>query len=155
MVTYSLLRKRLHWQKVHHMVHEAVEIETQFVCEALPCALIGMNSSLMSQYIKFVADRLLVHIHQCSLFIIACVIAWAVLFFPFLLSGCIRVPEEVQCGKSFWLDGIYIFAVSTNEHAVSIFVVFPPSPYIIGCLIELLQANYPHLSLLFVLKNSL
>ncbi|KDO74832.1 hypothetical protein CISIN_1g0189482mg, partial [Citrus sinensis] len=57
---YSLLRKRLHWQKVHHMVHEAVEIETQFVCEALPCALIGMNSSLMSQYIKFVADRLLV-----------------------------------------------------------------------------------------------
>ncbi|ESR33037.1 hypothetical protein CICLE_v10005323mg [Citrus x clementina] len=57
---YSLLRKRLHWQKVHHMVHEAVDIETQFVCEALPCALIGMNSSLMSQYIKFVADRLLV-----------------------------------------------------------------------------------------------
>lgn len=103
MVANSLLWKRLHWQKVHHMVHEAVEIETQFVCEALPCALIGMNSSLMSQYIKFVADRLLVHIHQCSLFIIACVkgIARAGLFFPFLLSGCIRVPEEVQCGKSF------------------------------------------------------
>ncbi|KAH7573707.1 hypothetical protein JRO89_XS03G0195900 [Xanthoceras sorbifolium] len=57
---YSLLQKQLPWQKVHLIVHEAVEIETQFVCEALPCALIGMNSNLMSQYIKFVADRLLV-----------------------------------------------------------------------------------------------
>ncbi|KAF8401628.1 hypothetical protein HHK36_012574 [Tetracentron sinense] len=59
-IVYSLLRKRLNWQRVHHIVHEAVEIETQFVCEALPCALIGMNSALMSQYIKFVADHLLV-----------------------------------------------------------------------------------------------
>lgn len=58
---YSLLRNQLHSEKVHHIVHEAVEIETQFVCEALPCALIGMNSILMSQYIKFVADRLLVY----------------------------------------------------------------------------------------------
>ncbi|KAF5738607.1 Ribonucleoside-diphosphate reductase small chain A -like protein [Tripterygium wilfordii] len=57
---YSLLRKQLHWQKVHCIVREAVEIETEFVCDALPCALIGMNSTLMSQYIKFVADRLLV-----------------------------------------------------------------------------------------------
>ncbi|KAA8548580.1 hypothetical protein F0562_000264 [Nyssa sinensis] len=59
-VLYSLLRKQLPWQKVHYIVHQAVEIETQFVCEALPCALIGMNSTLMSQYIKFVADHLLV-----------------------------------------------------------------------------------------------
>ncbi|GAV60902.1 Ribonuc_red_sm domain-containing protein [Cephalotus follicularis] len=57
---YSFLRTQLHLQKVQHIVHEAVEIETEFVCEALPCALIGMNSALMSQYIKFVADRLLV-----------------------------------------------------------------------------------------------
>lgn len=56
----SLLRKQLHWQSVHLIVQEAVEIETEFVCDALPCALIGMNSTLMSQYIKFVADRLLV-----------------------------------------------------------------------------------------------
>ncbi|XP_059650122.1 ribonucleoside-diphosphate reductase small chain A [Cornus florida] len=59
---YRLLRKQLQWQRVHHIVHQAVEIETQFVCEALPCALIGMNSALMSQYIKFVADRLLVEL---------------------------------------------------------------------------------------------
>lgn len=56
----SLLRKPMNWQMVHQIVHDAVEIETEFVCEALPCALIGMNSDLMSQYIKFVADRLLV-----------------------------------------------------------------------------------------------
>ena len=31
-------------------------------------------------------------------------------------SGYIRVPEEVQCGKSFWLDGVYIFAVSIHQH---------------------------------------
>jgi len=54
----SLLRKPLSSERVHKLVHEAVEIEIEFVCEALPCALIGMNSTLMSQYIKFVADRL-------------------------------------------------------------------------------------------------
>ncbi|KAL8490737.1 hypothetical protein ACS0TY_022652 [Phlomoides rotata] len=57
---YSLLRRQLHWGRVHLIVQEAVEIETEFVCDALPCALIGMNSTMMSQYIKFVADRLLV-----------------------------------------------------------------------------------------------
>lgn len=61
---YSLLQKQLKWQKVHCIVHEAVEIETEFVCEALPCALIGMNSTLMSQYIKFVADHLLVYLSK-------------------------------------------------------------------------------------------
>ncbi|XP_019197679.1 PREDICTED: ribonucleoside-diphosphate reductase small chain A [Ipomoea nil] len=57
---YSFVQKKLPWQKVHQIVNEAVEIETNFVCDALPCALIGMNSELMSQYIKFVADHLLV-----------------------------------------------------------------------------------------------
>ncbi|KAI7735269.1 hypothetical protein M8C21_009403, partial [Ambrosia artemisiifolia] len=57
---YSLLQKQLPSEKVNEIVHEAVEIETEFVCESLPCALIGMNATLMSQYIKFVADRLLV-----------------------------------------------------------------------------------------------
>lgn len=56
---YSLLQKKLPREKVHHIICEAVEIEIEFVCEALPCALIGMNSTLMSQYIKFVADHLL------------------------------------------------------------------------------------------------
>lgn len=45
---------------VHSIVQEAVEIEKQFINESLPCRLIGMNATLMNQYIEFVADRLLV-----------------------------------------------------------------------------------------------
>ena len=41
------------------IIREAVEIECEFLTEALPVALIGMNETLMVQYIKFVADRLL------------------------------------------------------------------------------------------------
>ena len=44
------------------IITEAVEIEKEFVCDALPVALIGMNAKLMSQYIEFVADRLLVEL---------------------------------------------------------------------------------------------
>ncbi len=44
------------------MIKEAVDIEKEFICDALPCKLIGMNSKLMSQYIEFVADRLLVQL---------------------------------------------------------------------------------------------
>jgi ribonucleotide reductase beta subunit family protein with ferritin-like domain len=41
------------------IVEEAVAIETEFLTEALPVSLIGMNCELMTQYIQFVADRLL------------------------------------------------------------------------------------------------
>jgi ribonucleoside-diphosphate reductase subunit M2 len=56
---YSLLTKKLSEERVKTIVRDAVEIEREFVCEALPCALVGMNGDLMSQYIEFVADRLL------------------------------------------------------------------------------------------------
>merc|ERR1719487_3118725 len=42
------------------MVRCAVDVERKFICEALSCDLIGMNKELMSRYIEFVADRLLV-----------------------------------------------------------------------------------------------
>jgi ribonucleoside-diphosphate reductase beta chain len=45
---------------VYSIVNEAVEIESEFVSSSLPVELIGMNSKLMIQYVKFVADRLLV-----------------------------------------------------------------------------------------------
>jgi ribonucleoside-diphosphate reductase subunit M2 len=48
-----------------NIVREAVEIETEFICEALPCRLIGMNSDLMREYIEFVADRLLTQL-KCN-----------------------------------------------------------------------------------------
>lgn len=59
---YSKLTKKIGKARIHEIVSEAVEIETEFICEALPCRLIGMNSTLMTQYIKFVADRLCVQL---------------------------------------------------------------------------------------------
>lgn len=56
---YSLLENKLPESVVHNIVKEAVDVERSFICESLPCDLIGMNSRLMSQYIEFVADRLL------------------------------------------------------------------------------------------------
>lgn len=56
---YSMLRNRLNQEVLHRIVEEAVAVEKAFICDALPCDLIGMNSTLMSQYIEFVADRLL------------------------------------------------------------------------------------------------
>ena len=44
------------------IIRDAVDIEKEFICDALPVRLIGMNSDLMSQYIEFVADRLLVEL---------------------------------------------------------------------------------------------
>jgi len=55
---YSKLLKKMSKARIHELVKEAVEIETEFICEALPCRLIGMNSKMMTQYIQFVADRL-------------------------------------------------------------------------------------------------
>jgi ribonucleotide reductase beta subunit family protein with ferritin-like domain len=59
---YSKLVKKLTKARIHEIIKEAVEIETEFICEALPCRLIGMNSTLMTQYIQFVADRLCVQL---------------------------------------------------------------------------------------------
>ncbi len=59
---YNKFDKKLKRQKLEEIVKEAVEIEKEFICDALPCRLIGMNQMLMSQYIEFVADRLLVQL---------------------------------------------------------------------------------------------
>lgn len=62
---YNKMMKHLPKTRVQEIIKEAVEIETEFICEALPCRLIGMNSKLMIQYIEFVADRLLLQL-QCD-----------------------------------------------------------------------------------------
>ena len=59
---YSKLLKKLPRSRIHEIIKEAVEIETEFICDALPCRLIGMNSQMMTQYIQFVADRLCVQL---------------------------------------------------------------------------------------------
>ena len=59
---YSKLNKKIEKTRIHEIIKEAVEIESEFICEALPCRLIGMNSDMMTQYIQFVADRLCVQL---------------------------------------------------------------------------------------------
>jgi ribonucleoside-diphosphate reductase beta chain len=54
---YSMLNERLTQEAVFEIIADAVEIEKEFITEALPAALIGMNAKLMQQYIEFVADR--------------------------------------------------------------------------------------------------
>lgn len=55
---YNKLQNRMKKSRIHEIIKEAVAIETEFICDALPCRLIGMNSIMMTQYIQFVADRL-------------------------------------------------------------------------------------------------
>ena len=55
---YSKLQNKLDKNKIYEIIREAVDIETVFITEAIPCRLIGMNAILMTQYIEFVADRL-------------------------------------------------------------------------------------------------
>ncbi|KAF8211220.1 ribonucleotide reductase [Mycena galopus ATCC 62051] len=57
---FTHLKRRPHPETIRRIITEAVKIEQQFLTEALPVDLIGMNAKLMTQYIEFVADRLLV-----------------------------------------------------------------------------------------------
>lgn len=53
---------------VHEIIREAVKIEQEFICEALPCRLIGMNAPQMAKYIEFVADRLALQLGYPSIY---------------------------------------------------------------------------------------
>jgi ribonucleoside-diphosphate reductase beta chain len=62
------LVNKLPKEQVKSIILDAVEIEKEFILDALPVKLIGMNSDLMSQYIEFVADRLLVELGNEKVF---------------------------------------------------------------------------------------
>tara|TARA_B100000886_G_scaffold73131_2_gene46934 strand:- start:1713 stop:2690 length:978 start_codon:yes stop_codon:yes gene_type:complete len=59
---YNKLEKKLMKKKITEIITEAVDIEKEFICEALPCKLIGMNADLMGKYIEYVGDRLAVQL---------------------------------------------------------------------------------------------
>jgi ribonucleoside-diphosphate reductase subunit M2 len=65
---FSKLENRPSEYVIHNMLKEAVMIEKEFICDALPCRLIGMNSDLMSQYIEYVADRLIVQLGYTKIY---------------------------------------------------------------------------------------
>lgn len=65
---FSKLQKKPKKAKIVELIKEAVEIEQEFITEALPCKLIGMNAKLMKQYIEFVADRLIVQLGYSKIY---------------------------------------------------------------------------------------
>jgi ribonucleoside-diphosphate reductase beta chain len=65
---YRMLENKLSEEAVQGIIRDAVEIEKEFVTDALPVALIGMNAKLMSQYIEFVADRWLVELGYAKIY---------------------------------------------------------------------------------------
>jgi len=65
---YNTLQHRLDETRVFQIVMEAVDHEIEFVCEALKVRLLGMNDQLMSQYIRVVADSLLISLGYSKLY---------------------------------------------------------------------------------------
>ena len=65
---YTKLQKKLPKKRIHEIIQEAVDIEKEFITEAIPCRMIGMNATLMTQYIEFVADRLCLQLGYDKLF---------------------------------------------------------------------------------------
>lgn len=65
---YKMLKNRLTKDQVYQIIGDAVKIEKEFVSDALPVSLIGMNAKLMSQYIEFVADRWLTELGYPKMF---------------------------------------------------------------------------------------
>jgi ribonucleoside-diphosphate reductase beta chain len=73
---YSMLQEKLDPKEVESIIAEAVKFEIEFVSEALPVNLIGMNADMMAQYLKFVADRLLVSLGNNRLYNVANPFDW-------------------------------------------------------------------------------
>lgn len=65
---YSMLQNKLDETQIHELIKEAVAIEIEFVTEAIPCSLLGMNNSLMAEYVKYVADRLVVQLGYSKIY---------------------------------------------------------------------------------------
>ena len=65
---FHTLENKISQDTIHQIIKQAVELEKEFICDALPCSLIGMNSKMMSQYIEFVADRLAIQLGTPKIF---------------------------------------------------------------------------------------
>jgi ribonucleotide reductase beta subunit family protein with ferritin-like domain len=64
----NYINKKLTDEQVHAIIATAVEIEIEFITESLPCNLLGMNATMMEQYIKYVSNRLLSQLGHTELF---------------------------------------------------------------------------------------
>lgn len=112
---YSKLVNKLPFNKVREIIEEMVEIEVQFICEALSVRLIGMNSQSMIEYIKFVADRLSLQLGYSKIYNAKNPYDWMVFislqsktnFFEGKVSDYALANKEVQ-------EGVDIFVMDTD-----------------------------------------
>lgn len=65
---YSMMKHKLSQERIYEIISDAVVIEKEFINESIPCKMIGMNSDLMSQYIEYVADRIIVQLGYSKLY---------------------------------------------------------------------------------------
>jgi ribonucleotide reductase beta subunit family protein with ferritin-like domain len=65
---YKKLLRPLPAEMIRLIITQAVKIEQEFICEALPCRLIGMNATQMGKYIEFVADRLALQLGYAAIY---------------------------------------------------------------------------------------
>lgn len=84
---YSMLQNKLSPDIVSNVMKEAVDIEKEFITKSLPCELLGMNATLMTEYIEFVADRLLLQLGYEKLYN-------ASNPFPFMNRICLDLKEN-------------------------------------------------------------
>jgi ribonucleoside-diphosphate reductase subunit M2 len=105
---YSKLKNRLSKKELVALIKEAVELEVQFICNSLPCRLIGMNSLLMTQYIYFVADRLSVQLGYEKIYNIANPFDWMELI-------------SIQSKSNFFENRVSEYALSNREQKGDVF----------------------------------
>jgi ribonucleoside-diphosphate reductase subunit M2 len=105
---YKKLIKKLSKNKVYEIIKNAVEIETEFICEALPCRLIGMNSILMTQYIQFVADRLVVQLGYDKIYNVSNPFDWMELI-------------SIESKANFFESNVSSYALANKSKADDIF----------------------------------
>jgi ribonucleoside-diphosphate reductase subunit M2 len=65
---YSMIQYKLNSDTIHKMIEEAVDIEIEFITSSLPVKLIGMNEELMTEYIKYIADWLIVKLGYSKIY---------------------------------------------------------------------------------------
>ena len=105
---YSKLENKIDETIIHSIIKEAVEIETEFICEALPCKLIGMNADLMTQYIKFVADRLSLQLGYKKIYSISNPFDWMELI-------------SLESKTNFFEKRVSEYALATKDNKTDIF----------------------------------
>ena len=105
---YKKLNNKLPQNKFHSIIKEAVAIETEFICEALPCRLLGMNSGLMTKYIQFVADRVCLQLGYDKIWGVSC---------PFSYMESISIERK----SNFFECRVSEYALANKEISKDIF----------------------------------